>query len=272
MPPPTRLSELDRATALVAAARRILVLTGAGVSHESGVPTFRGTGGLWREHRPETLATPEAFARDPRLVWAWYGWRTALVGDCSPNAAHHALARLAATRPAGDVRLVTQNVDGLHDRAADALPSGTAPAARDAARPLELHGSLLRRRCTRCGWHATVPDAADARTAEHGGPLPTCPACGALARPAVVWFGEPLDPAVLDAAWAAAEAAELCLVVGTSALVHPAASLPEVARRAGAALVEVNPEPTPLTPLATVSLRCAATVGVPAVVGAAIGV
>lgn len=266
MTPPDLATELDRAAALVAAAHRIVVLTGAGISHESGVPTFRGPGGLWREHRPEELATPEAFANDPRLVWSWYGWRAGLVAACEPNAAHLALARLAAAR-AGDVRIVTQNVDGLHDRAADALSAGTATAARAAACPLELHGSLLRRRCTRCGWHATVPDPADARTVEDGGALPACHACGALARPDVVWFGETLDPAVLDAAWSATERADLCLVVGTSALVHPAASLPAAARRAGAAVIEVNPEPTPVTPLATVSLRCTATVGVPELVG-----
>src|SRR5918998_5630022 len=142
-------ADIARARSLIAHADRVLVLTGAGVSAESGVPTFRGAGGLWRDYRAEELATPGAFARDPRLVWEWYGWRRAKVAECRPNAAHVALARLALARPGG-ARVVTQNVDELHADAARAVAAetGADPAP---ALPLELHGSIFRTRCTRCG-------------------------------------------------------------------------------------------------------------------------
>lgn len=253
---------LARARALLAGARRVVVLTGAGVSAESGVPTFRGPGGLWRDHRPEELATPEAFARDPRLVWEWYGWRRQIVAGCRPNAAHHALARLAAGR--AGARLVTQNVDGLHALAAHAL-AGEAGMAPDRALPLELHGSLFRTRCTRCAWSAEHREPVDAASVAT---LPHCPRCGALARPAVVWFGEALDAEVLARAWQAAADAELCLVVGTSGVVHPAAGLAAVTRERGGRVIEVNPEPTPLTALATVALRQPAAVALPALLAA----
>ena len=254
---------LATARALLGGARRLVVLTGAGVSAESGVPTFRGPGGLWRSHRAEDLATPGAFARDPRLVWEWYGWRRALVAGCAPNAAHQALARHAATHAGahGAVRLVTQNVDGLHAAAARAL-GPTVPAA---VLPLELHGSLFRVRCTRCDWGAEHREPIDARSLDT---LPRCPRCAALARPAVVWFGESLDPLVLEAAWTAAAEAEVCLVVGTSGVVQPAASLAAVTRDAGGWVIEVNPEATPLTGLAAVALRAPAAVAVPALLDA----
>jgi len=205
----------------------VAVLTGAGVSAESGVPTFRGENGLWRSFRPEQLATPEAFRRDPALVWEWYGWRRGLIGACAPNAAHKTLAEMEATLP--DFTLITQNVDGLHQ----------AAGSRNV---LELHGNIWRMRCTRCE-----------RTSEdHRVPLPKipprCSQCGALLRPDVVWFGESLPSQVLDAAWTAATRCRLMLVVGTSALVQPAASLPLVALQNGARLVEVNPAETPLSP------------------------
>jgi NAD-dependent deacetylase len=228
-------------------ARRLLVLTGAGVSAESGVPTFRGPGGLWRSHRPEDLATPEAFARDPALVWEWYGWRRELIAPLRPNAAHRALARLEARTP--EFLLATQNVDGLH-------------TAAGSTRLVELHGSVWRLRCTACG------RAEEDRRV----PLPSLPprcACGALLRPDVVWFGEVLPEAAVALAFEAARQADVVLVVGTSALVYPAAALPQVARAAGAFVIEVNPEPTPLTPIADVSLRGAAASLVPAMVEAA---
>lgn len=239
--------EVTRARELLGRASSILVLTGAGVSAESGVPTFRGEGGLWRSHRPEELATPEAFRRDQRLVWEWYGWRRELVGRCAPNPGHHALARLALGRPG--VTLVTQNVDGLHEVAALA-EAGEADLG--AALPLELHGSLFRVRCTRCGARIRDRAAVDA-TSEAS--LPRCAECAGLLRPDIVWFGESLDPLVLDAAFQAAQSAEVCLVAGTSALVQPASSLPLMTARAGGRVVEVNPDPTPLTPIAAVSLR-----------------
>ena len=233
----------------------ILVLTGAGISAESGVPTFRGAGGLWRNFRPEELASPDAFARDPALVWEWYHWRRDLVARCAPNAAHLALARLALARD--DVTVVTQNVDGLHATAAREVAGGADPSR---ASPLELHGALFRDQCTRCAWNADVREATPPLD-ERG--LPACPRCGGLARPGVVWFGEALDHALLEQAFAAAEAARTCLVIGTSGLVHPAASLPLAALDAGAAVIEVNPEPTPLTPWATRSLRGSAVAIVP---------
>ncbi|MBC7224244.1 MAG: NAD-dependent deacylase [Anaerolineae bacterium] len=208
---------------------RLVVLTGAGVSAESGVPTFRGPQGLWRQHRPEDLATPAAFGRDPRLVWEWYDWRRQLVFRCRPNPAHLTLARMEQVLP--EMTLITQNVDGLHQRA----------GSRNV---LELHGSLWRARCTQEG---TVTPLTDVPLPEVP---PRCRHCGALLRPDVVWFGEPLDPRTLQAAMEAASRAEVMLVVGTSAVVYPAAQLPLLALENGAYLIEVNPEPTSLSPLA----------------------
>jgi NAD-dependent deacetylase len=234
--------DVERARRALHAAERVVVFTGAGVSAESGVPTFRGAGGLWREFRAEDLATLEAFARDPRLVWEWYGWRRELVARCAPNAAHAAVARFAR-RPG--VTVVTQNVDGLHQRAA--REAGGAPDD-----VLALHGTLFGARCTRCGRRAPHDAPVDATSS---GTLPRCEACGALLRPDVVWFGETLDPRVLDAALDAARSADACLVVGTSALVQPAASVATLAARAGATLVEVNAEATPLSAVAAFALR-----------------
>ncbi len=227
-------------------ASRVVVLTGAGVSAESGVPTFRGPEGLWQAFRPEDLATAEAFERDPKLVWQWYAWRRETIAPLAPNAGHRALAALEARVPG--FLLATQNVDGLHARA----------GSRNV---VELHGSLWRVRCTSCRV------ARDDRRV----PLPDLPprcACGALLRPDVVWFGEPLPDGALAAAFGGAKEAELVLVVGTSALVYPAAALPQIARSAGAYVVEVNPEATPLTPLVDVSLRGRAAEVLPVLVGA----
>jgi len=239
---------VDRARRLLGEAERVVVLTGAGVSAESGVPTFRGPGGLWKEHRAEDLATPAAFARDPRLVWEWYGWRRRVVRQCMPNAAHVVLAAAASDRDR--FRIVTQNVDGLH----------TAAASSPEASPLELHGSLFRTRCTRCGERRDDRADVDASSVET---LPRCRSCGALARPDVVWFGESLDPAVLEEAVELASHAGVCLVVGTSALVHPAAGLADLTRRAGGDVIEVNVADTPLTGSATLSLRGPAAAIVP---------
>jgi NAD-dependent deacetylase len=250
-----------RARDLLADADRIFVLTGAGVSAESGVPTFRSADGLWRALRPEELATPSAFARDPRLVWEWYDWRRERVRSCRPNAAHVSLAQLAVDRGAG-VRIATQNVDGLHAvAAAELIASRPTPVARaQAALPLELHGSLFRVRCTGCGRRRSHAEPVDVSSADA---LPRCDHCGALLRPDVVWFGEPLDDAVLGDALQSARAAAVCLVIGTSAVVQPAASLAMVTKRAGGSVVEVNPEETPLTPFADVSIRARAAHAVP---------
>jgi NAD-dependent deacetylase len=253
-----------RARDLVERADRILVLTGAGISAESGVPTFRGADGLWKEFRPEELATPSAFARDPRLVWEWYDWRRRRVLECRPNAAHMALAALAlASRPR--VRIVTQNVDGLHGVAAREVAATLASSSNvaDAATPLELHGSLFRVRCTACGSSRAHVDPVDSTSRES---LPRCEGCSALLRPDIVWFGEPLDDAVLREAVERARTAGVCLVVGTSAVVQPAASLAMVTKRAGGAVIEINPESTPLTPFADVSIRATAADAVPGIV------
>jgi len=238
-------AELESATRKLAQAGNVLVLTGAGISAESGVPTFRGSNGLWREFRPEELATPEAFERDPRLVWEWYDWRREAIAPLRPNPAHLAVARLEERAP--EFLLATQNVDGLHAQAGS-------------RRMVELHGSLWRLRCTAC--HQLREDRQV--------PLPALPPrceCGALLRPDVVWFGETLSPPDQERAFAAAREAEVVLVIGTSSLVYPAAALPRVAQSAGAFVIEVNPEETPLSSLAQVSLRARATDVLPALVG-----
>ena len=249
--------DLARARRILERAERVLVLTGAGISAESGVPTFRGEQGLWKSYRPEELATPQAFRRDPRLVWEWYGWRRDLVSECAPNPGHRALARLALH---GEARIVTQCVDGLHEAAAVEEAAG---GAWEPAAPLELHGSLFRVRCTECVYGARDRSAIEANNVES---LPSCPDCGALLRPDIVWFGEALDPAVLGEAFEEAREADLCLVVGTSAVVQPAASLPRITRDAGGVVIEVNPQPTPLTALAQAALQGPAGVVLPALI------
>lgn len=215
---------IDTLAARLRSARRVTVLTGAGVSAASGVPTFRGAGGLWRSFRAEDLATPEAFARDPALVWEWYEWRRAMIASCTPNAAHDVLARW--TRESSLCTVVTQNVDDLHLRA------GTERLVR-------LHGSIWELACwNRCG----VDLWRDERV-----PLPTRPAtcvCGGLARPAVVWFGEQLSTRDMNAALAACSC-DVFMTVGTSSLVYPAAGLVQHAKARGAFTAEINLEATP---------------------------
>ncbi len=223
-------------------ARRVVALTGAGISAESGVPTFRDAGGLWKSHRPEELATPEALARDPRTVLEWYAWRRSALAGCRPNAGHRALARFFLRR--GEAGLVTQNVDGLHTRAA-LEEAGEGPA--EAALPLELHGAVGRDRCESC--EARWPAEPLGET------LPRCSTCGGLRRPDVVLFGEMLDADLLARARRLAERADLCLVVGTSAVVYPAAALPLATRGAGGHIVEVNVQRTALTEVATLALH-----------------
>ena len=222
----------------------VVVLTGAGISAESGVPTFRGAGGLWRNFRPEDLATPEAFARDPGTVWEWYAWRRETVAQCQPNAAHRSLVEIEARAGQGAFIVITQNVDGLHE----------AAGSRNI---LRLHGSLWSMRCTGEGTRF-----ADRRVPLDENP-PHCPNCGALLRPDVVWFGEALDGDVLQAAIAASESARTMIVIGTSALVYPAASLPVTAKHNGAHLVEINPDETPLSAYADEVLRGPAAVELP---------
>jgi NAD-dependent deacetylase len=221
------------------------VLTGAGISTESGVPTFRGTGGLWQNYRPEDLATPEAFARDPRLVWEWYGWRRSIVARCDPNEGHLALARWMLHRDG--TTLVTQNVDALHERAAQRV--GGSEAHR--ALPVRLHGSISRVRCTGCDYSADDSSDIDAASLAT---LPRCSRCQALLRPDVVWFGESLPAAAIEEATRAASSAEACLVVGTAGAVYPAAGFAHLVAQGGGALIVVDPGATAFDAVATVKL------------------
>ena len=214
-------------------AGRVTVMTGAGVSAASGVPTFRGPGGLWRSFRPEELATAAAFERDPRLVWEWYDWRRGLIAGCQPNAAHEVLARWSHR---DGFTLITQNVDGLHER----LNSQNA---------IRFHGSIWRLKC----WDDCGRQEWEDRTVPLD-PLPArCPACGGLARPAVVWFGESIDPAVLQACDTAIDC-DVFLSIGTSSVVYPAAGLVHEARRRGAFTAEINPAATDASGLVDVAI------------------
>ncbi len=218
----------------VAATSPWLVLTGAGMSAESGVPTFRDAqSGLWARFKAEDLATPEAFERDPKMVWAWYQWRRQLVSQARPHAGHHLLAQLAE-RLGEQMLLVTQNVDALHQ-------------AAGCQRVVELHGNLMRSVCSITG--ETIDESWLSEHADQQPPQSPHSAAG-LARPDVVWFGEALPETALREAMKAARACKTCLVIGSSGLVHPAASLPQIARQNGAYLIEINPLNTPLSALA----------------------
>lgn len=244
------VDSVDTLASRIRSAAAVVVMTGAGISAESGVPTFRGTDGLWRTYSAADLATPEAFRRDPRLVWQWYRWRRGLIGRAEPNAGHLSLARLQQRLCRFD--LVTQNVDGLHQRAGS-------------AKVIELHGSIWRARCAGgCGFMLDESGRAGAGDEATEGALPTC-TCGALLRPDVVWFGEALDDGLVDTAVRAAQACEVFLAIGTSALVYPAAGLPLLARRVGALVAEINIEDTPLTPHCQLAIRGRAAEVLPAV-------
>ncbi|MEV4348710.1 NAD-dependent deacylase [Actinoplanes sp. NPDC049596] len=224
------MDSLQEAARLLAEAGRVVVFTGAGMSAESGIPTFRDSlTGLWARYDAQELATPEAFERDPELVWSWYEWRRAAVEQAVPNAGHEAVAAIGGV-------LITQNVDDLHERAGS--PD-----------PVHLHGSLFAPRCSVC---------------EKPAGSKVCAECGGRARPGVVWFGEQLPAAALTKAVEAASACDLLITVGTSGLVYPAAEIPHVAARGGAAVIQVNPQPTPLDEVATVNLRGTAAALLPA--------
>ena len=216
---------------------RIAVLTGAGISAESGIPTFRGQDGLWKQFRAEDLATPEAFGRDPRLVWEWYDWRRGIIAGHEPHAGHFVLARWEDLFP--DFVLITQNVDGLHRKAGS-------------KNILELHGNIWQ---VRCMGENTITENKISPLAEIP---PHCSSCGALLRPNVVWFGEMLPRETLDKAFASCSLCDVMFVIGTSAFVQPAASLPLAAAERGAKIVEINPSPTPLTHFADYSFQAKA--------------
>lgn len=220
--------------AALRSARRVVALTGAGVSAESGVPTFRDAQtGLWANFKPEELATPEAFRRNPKLVWEWYAWRRERIHAVQPNPGHCALAELERRIP--EFTLITQNVDGLHQRAGN-------------TRVIELHGNITRVKCFREG--TLISEWRD-----DGEVPPRCPRCGDYLRPDVVWFNESLPAGAFETAETAARECDVFLSIGTSSVVYPAAMLPEVALNSRATVIEINPDETPLTNLATFSLR-----------------
>ncbi|WP_099210803.1 NAD-dependent protein deacetylase [Thermococcus henrietii] len=228
------------AAKILARSRFAIAFTGAGISAESGVPTFRGSNGLWKRYRPEELATPEAFDRDPRLVWEFYRWRMRRILDAKPNPAHYALAELE--RMGVLKAVITQNVDDLHREA------GTR-------NPIELHGNIFRVRCTSCPYRENLKESGRVHEFVDSKDLPRCPRCGSLLRPDVVWFGEALPRGTLEEAFRLAEKADAVIVVGTSGVVYPAAYIPYIVKEHGGRVIEVNVERSGITPIADVFLR-----------------
>ena len=244
---PPLTEAFESAANVLANAQHVVCLTGAGISAASGIPTFRDAQtGLWAKYRAEDLATPEAFARDPALVWQWYQWRRGLVAAAQPNAAHDALAGFARSR---QLSLITQNVDDLHQRA------GSESV-------IALHGALFENFCTNRHAYTDPVDGLD-----HP---PSCPQCGALVRPGVVWFAEPLPGSALRSADNAIQLADAALVIGTSSLVWPAAGFAEAAAARGIPVIEVNPQPTPFTRQATYHVRGPAEHVLPTLLGTAL--
>lgn len=222
-------------------AKSVAILTGAGISAESGIPTFRGPGGVWRTYRAEELATPQGFARDPKLVWEWYDWRRSVIAEAQPNAGHKALAEIE--RRVESCTLITQNVDGLHDRAGS-------------NNVLKVHGDIWSVRCTSCERERRDLNPRLER-------VPPFCKCGAMERPAVVWFGEGLPEAIWDKAVQATKIADLFFVIGTSAVVHPAAGLVYLAKSSGAKVVEINVDDTPVSSTVDLSWRASAAQALP---------
>lgn len=227
-------SQLGPVCDILLAAKRVCLLTGAGISAESGIPTFRGEEGLWKTYRAEQLATPTAFIQNPKLVWEWYDWRRGIIASKEPNAGHRVLAEWEGLFP--DFALITQNIDGLHQRAGS-------------NNVIELHGNIWKHRCIE---ENTIIE-------NHDVPLkkipPYCEKCGALLRPHVVWFGESLDGSILQKSFLLSSSCDVMFSIGTSAVVQPAASIPLSAAEAGVKVIEINPDPTPLTGSADFSFR-----------------
>jgi NAD-dependent deacetylase len=227
---------IQQAAEMLHNSHRVAVLTGAGVSKESGVPTFRDAmDGLWAQFDPQQLATATAFKENPKLVWDWYEYRRSLVRQAKPNPGHYALAGLEKHLPT--VTIITQNVDDLHEQA-------------DSTNIVHLHGKIAQSKCFyNCQGDPTLIDISSLTRDKESSP-PACPYCGRWARPDVVWFGEILPSDALDAAHTASATCDVMLVIGTSGLVNPAASLPLYARGRGAKIIEVNPQKTPITDIA----------------------
>lgn len=232
--------EMQHAADMLKKAKRISVLTGAGVSKESGVPTFRDAlEGLWQQYDPQQLATPEAFRDDPELVWEWYTYRRKLVRESQPNAGHVALAQLESHFP--NTHIITQNVDDLHERAGS-------------QKVIHLHGYIAGNRCSvDCQGKPTRLTDEQLDTNKPG-KTPRCPHCGSFARPDVVWFGEMLPDDAIDQALQLTQQSDVMLVVGTSGLVTPAATLPGRTKQAGGAVIEVNPDTSGITQIADIKL------------------
>jgi NAD-dependent deacetylase len=241
------MDSLERAARSLTSAPHVLALTGAGISAESGIPTFRGAGGLWEGFRAEELATPEAFSRDPALVWRWYKWRREICRKAQPNPAHLALVRMESLFDR--FLLATQNVDGLHRRAGS-------------CKLIEIHGNIDQVRCTGCRSVGLLDDVPSDSL------IPSCPSCSASMRPHILWFGETYWPGTLDVALDAARHANAVLVIGTSAQVWPPAQVALSAQRAGAVLIDINPQPTELSEAADVFLQGKAGELMPALVQA----
>ncbi|WP_297551228.1 NAD-dependent protein deacetylase [Thermococcus sp.] len=231
---------LSHASKILARSRFAIAFTGAGISAESGVPTFRGFNGLWKRYRSEELATPEAFQRDPHLVWEFYRWRMKKILGAKPNPAHYSLAELERL---GIIKaVITQNVDDLHREA------GTRNL-------IELHGNIFRVRCTSCDYRENLKESGRVNEFVESRELPKCPRCGSLLRPDVVWFGEALPKDVLEKAFNLAERADVVVVIGTSGVVYPAAYIPYIVKEHGGKVIEVNVERSGITPIADVFLR-----------------
>ena len=262
---------MDRLVDILKKAQRVGVLTGAGISAESGIPTFRGKDGLWNKYDPVDLATLEAFRSNPLKVWQWYLWRMWLISKAKPNAGHLSLAEMEKLFPA--FLLITQNVDGLHRLAGS-------------KNLVELHGNIFEGKCRDCGKvfgeeeFSELFALADRKRLEKMSEeefkrvvlnslkeeeLPACPICGSIVGPGVVWFGESLPEDALERAFAFAEKSDVFFSVGTSAVVQPAASVPLIAKRQGAVLVEVNPEETPLSPYCDFVFRASASEVLPGI-------
>lgn len=228
---------IRQATKLLEESESLFVVTGAGVSAESGVPTFRGPDGLWKNYSAQELATPQAFGENPALVWEWYHWRQGLILEALPNPAHHALVKLEQIFK--DFLMLTQNVDNMHFRAGS-------------KKVLELHGNIFRTRCCKCGKRAEHLHDKQASS-----DLPRC-TCGGLLRPDVVWFGEAIPEDIWRESLFFLRGADVAMICGTSSVVWPAAAIPEFAREQGVKTIEINPEPTPISSIVDVSIRAKA--------------
>lgn len=257
-------AQFDRALDLCRGASRINVFSGAGMSAESGLDTYRdATTGVWSHVDPQAMASIDAWARDPDPMWAWYLWRAALARRAEPNAGHRAVAAWEQVPGVEAVTVTTQNIDDLHER------GGSSEV-------IHLHGSLFEYRCTICARPSRrtmhLPSVSDGATPPERLRPPSCPLCGNLIRPGVVWFGEPLPEREWDAAERAMTSADVVIIVGTSGVVYPAAGLPHIAAHLGTPIIEISPDPTDLTRLCDVSWRTTAATGLPRLVDALAGI